>query len=240
MGRWVIIGFVALVFAWITAAQAPDEVRVERESADGVTLVGDLYLPDAIEEPGAPAVLLMHMFGARRGDWEPLIEPLVDAGYAVLNVDLRGHGDSGGQRDWTMATQDVADWFAYLKEQTSIDPARLGVIGASIGSNLALIGCAAEPACLTAVALSPGLDYAGLMPEDALAEDMVERSALLVTSRGDMESTAAVRQMVTTANTELGVRILHGTAHGTRMFDQRDFTVVPLILYWLDVEMAAG
>lgn len=240
MRRWVIIGLIVLSVALASAAQAPSGALIERQSADGVTLVGDLVLPDEILDPGAPAVLLMHMFGARRGDWDPLIAPLVEAGYAVLNVDLRGHGASGGPRDWTLATQDVADWFAYLKEQPSIDPARLGVVGASIGSNLALIGCAAEPACLTAVALSPGLDYSGLMPEVALAEGMLERSALLVTSRGDMESTAAVRQMVTTANTELGVRILQGTAHGTRMFLQRDFTVVPLIVNWLEAEMAAG
>lgn len=240
MRRWVIIGFLALIFGGTASTQAPEGVLIQRESADGVTLVGDLYLPGTIEKPGAPAVLLMHMFGAQRGDWEPLIGPLVDAGYAVLNVDLRGHGDSGGQRDWTLAVQDVADWFAYLKTQPSIDPARLGVIGASIGANLALIGCAAEPACLTAVALSPGLNYAGLMPEEALIHDMVERSALLVTSRDDTESAAAVHKMVTTANTELGARILQGAAHGTRMFVQRSFTVVPLIVNWLDAEMAAG
>ncbi len=239
MGRWVIIGFMSLVWVWMTSAQGPESVLIERESADGVVLVGDLYLPDEIEESGAPTVLLMHMYRGRRGDWGPLIGPLVDAGYAVLNVDLRGHGDSGGQRDWVLATQDVADWFAWLKEQPSIDATRLGVVGASIGSNLALIGCAAEPACLTAVALSPGLDYAGLMPEESLAQDMTEQSALLVTSRGDRESTAAVRQMVTTADTELGVRILQGDAHGTLMFTRREFTVVPLILYWLDAEMAA-
>lgn len=53
MGRWVIIGFMSLVWVWMTSAQGPESVLIERESADGVVLVGDLYLPDEIEESGA-------------------------------------------------------------------------------------------------------------------------------------------------------------------------------------------
>ncbi len=38
----------------------------------------------------APAVLLVHQAGGSQQDWEPLIEPLRGAGYAVLTFDLRG------------------------------------------------------------------------------------------------------------------------------------------------------
>jgi pimeloyl-ACP methyl ester carboxylesterase len=63
-------------------------------AADGVRIVGDVA-----GNPDAPAVVLLHGGGQTRHSWSAAVEPLRDAGYFVVNVDLRGHGDSGWSPD---------------------------------------------------------------------------------------------------------------------------------------------
>jgi pimeloyl-ACP methyl ester carboxylesterase len=63
-------------------------------AADGVKIVGDVA-----GNPDSPAVVLMHGGGQTRHSWSAAVEPLRDAGYFVVNVDLRGHGDSGWSPD---------------------------------------------------------------------------------------------------------------------------------------------
>ena len=91
-----------------------------------------------------------------------LAADLVAAGYAVLVVDMRGHGETGGAQDWTLAADDLGRvWDAFAALET-VDESRTAVVGASIGANMAL-RLGADRADVGAVALlSPGLDYRGV------------------------------------------------------------------------------
>lgn len=60
---------------------------------DGVILKGDYYG----KESKKPTVVLMHMLGRSRADYAPLIPLLQKKGFAVLAIDLRGHGESTGR-----------------------------------------------------------------------------------------------------------------------------------------------
>lgn len=207
----------------------PDPWYAEVTTEDGVKLIGDFW--SAGDEIGSPAVLLLHMLGSNRQAWEPLIAPLYDTGFHVLAVDLRGHGESGGDEDWIMAETDVQLWLDWLKEQMGVTS--VSIVGASIGSNLALIGCANDPDCITAVALSPGLDYKGVMPQQAVIEGLANRPVLLVASHGDGASPDDVRQMASSAQGEIGMRIYTGRAHGTNLFRDKGERINWLIIDWL-------
>lgn len=214
--------------------------RVELAAADGLTLIGDYYAP-----PGdtlAPAVLLLHMLGSDRAAWGPLLPALQEAGYAVLAVDHRGHGETGGSIDWTLAQEDNVAWLTWLRSQPGVRPEAVSLVGASVGANLALMNCAADEACVTAVALSPGLDFQGLMPETALVEGLAERSALLIATHSDRESAEAVRQMTMNARGEIAARLWRGTTHGTTMFTSpRTRRVLPqIIVDWLNQQQPAA
>ena len=63
-------------------------------AADGVKIVGDVA-----GDPDSPAVVLLHGGGQTRHSWSAAVEPLREAGYFVVNIDLRGHGDSGWSPD---------------------------------------------------------------------------------------------------------------------------------------------
>ena len=62
-------------------------------SRDGTQLAAILYEPSA--RP-APAVVLVHMYGRSKEDWDRFAQTLEDAGIIALAIDLRGHGRSSG------------------------------------------------------------------------------------------------------------------------------------------------
>ena len=59
---------------------------------DGVEIVADYYAPTG--PAAAPVVILLHMYRSDRAAWKPLMPALHEAGFAVLAIDMRGHGDS--------------------------------------------------------------------------------------------------------------------------------------------------
>lgn len=207
----------------------PTHQTITLERADAA-LIADFY-PAA----DAPVIMLLHMLNSNRSAYAPLIPDLREAGYGVLNIDMRGHGESGGTRDWDLAINDVAlGWVGWLAENNHVNESGLAIIGGSIGANVALISCAHVEDCRGAIALSPGLDYRGVKPESALVDGLADRAALLVASQNDASSSTAIRQMFLKAKSDVSARIYRGRAHGTRLFDSEYESVSRLMLGWLD------
>jgi pimeloyl-ACP methyl ester carboxylesterase len=196
----------------------PAAERVELAAGDGLTLVADFYRAEMGEETARPAVILFHMLGSNRVAWEPLLPTLVeDYGFHVLNVDMRGHGETGGDRDWPLAEEDVQTWLDWLREQDGVDPDAVSLLGASIGSNIALRGWANDENVATAIALSPGLDYQGVTTDDAV-EGASDRPVMLVASRMDLGSARAVNALYELTEGYAAVRMYDGALHGTNLF----------------------
>ncbi|MGB7341566.1 MAG: alpha/beta fold hydrolase [Phototrophicaceae bacterium] len=231
MRRLALILIMMLLLVFVATAQedVPVFETVELDAADDLTLVADYYLPPVMVTDDAPAVILLHMLGGRRGDYDPLIPALLDAGFVVLNVDLRGHGATGGAQDWDLALDDTQLWFDWLGEQEIVS--QVGIIGASIGSNVALLACDNDTDCVTTVALSPGIDYRGVMPADALINGL---NALLIASHNDRASATAVRSFFSEATGYVSTRLYLGNAHGTRLFANQLESVSDAIVAWLD------
>ena len=222
----------ACLFLTLTAtAQDPPQYETIALQRADTALVADFY-PAAAD---APVIMLLHMLNSNRAAWEPLIPDLLAAGYAVLNIDMRGHGESGGTRDWDETINDVdVGWAGWLAVGERVGESGLAIIGASIGANVALISCAEVEICRGAIALSPGLDYRGVKPESALVDGLADRMALLVAAQNDASSASAIRQMFLKAKGDVTVRMYRGRAHGTRFFDSEYESVSRLILGWLD------
>lgn len=64
-------------------------MQIDFDGYAGVRLMGD-----AIGQPGDPAILLLHDIGQTRKAWQKAADALVRTGRYVLNMDLRGHGES--------------------------------------------------------------------------------------------------------------------------------------------------
>ncbi len=233
--RFALVLLLFFSCALIAAQDAPDFETVELER-DGATLVADYYAA----ETDAPVIMLLHMLNSNRAAYDPLIPDLHAAGYALLNVDMRGHGESGGSRDWDLAIADVADWIDWLDSAGQLGDDGLAIIGGSIGANVAIIGCAESDVCRGAVALSPGLDYRGVRPAPALVDGLADRSALIVASHSDRSSADAIKQLFTNATGDVTARLYRGRAHGTRLFDSELESVSRLIRLWLAEQISAA
>ena len=106
MLRYILVLLCLAIGSAAATAQAPPAPQtITRHAADGAALVADYY-PAAAD---APTLILLHMLNSRRAAWDPLLPDLHEAGYAILNVDMRGHGDSDGTQDWDAIIADMSD-----------------------------------------------------------------------------------------------------------------------------------
>jgi alpha-beta hydrolase superfamily lysophospholipase len=210
--------WVASAAAVIGAAVADAGTRVTLASRDGLTLVGTLVEPDSTP---APAVLLLHGLGRSRHDWDRFAETLAARGIGSLALDIRGHGESGGPapEDLSIAVADAIAGLEFLSRQASVAPGRLGIVGASIGANLAVLAGAGDSYVRAIVLLSPGLDYRGLKIENAMRR-YGERAALIVTSQEDPYATRSSKVLSSTGLIGHELQVLEGAGHGAAMLDR--------------------
>jgi pimeloyl-ACP methyl ester carboxylesterase len=129
-------------------------------AGSGLTLVADAYGP-----PDGRPVLLFHGGGQTRHAWGGTAAQLGDAGWRVLNVDLRGHGDS----DWAEDGDYTLDAFtADVRAAALAQRAPPAIVGASMGGLSALLAIAEAPepsrvaSALVLVDVAPKLELAGI------------------------------------------------------------------------------
>ncbi len=209
------ISTLVLLLCAAGAGAATSDVQFRTD--DGVTIAGTLYLPG---RPG-PGILLLHALSRSREDWSGVASRLSDAGFVVLAIDLRGHGTSGplpagaDLQQLSGMNADVRAARAFLASRREVLPNRIGIAGASIGANLAILAAANDASVRSLVLLSPGIDYRGLRPEAALKK-YGERPALLVASQEDNYAANSAKQLARSGGVR-DLRILNGAGHGTNM-----------------------
>jgi pimeloyl-ACP methyl ester carboxylesterase len=158
---------------------------------DLVDLRATLEMPVGIPAP-IPAILLLHGYGEDRSVWREFSRQLVDRGWAVMAMDLRGHGESKTKNQRPL--QAVPEWrtslhefpvdldpaLDWLKGQPRIDNKKIVVIGSDVGANLALIASGRFPEVRTVIAVNPNLNESFALAGSA--QDFQPKSALIVTS----------------------------------------------------------
>jgi dienelactone hydrolase len=156
---------------------------------DLVELHASFDVPLGVPAP-IPAVLLLHGYGESRSAWRDFSKELLNRGWAVMALDLRGHGGSRlkNQRpiqaspDWRTSSHEfpvdldpALDW---LKSRPRIDTSKIVVIGFDVGANLALISSGRFQEVKTVVALKPNLDESLALAGSS--QDFQPRSSLIV------------------------------------------------------------
>ena len=143
-----------------------------------VSLAGTLSIPDGAG-PFPAVVLLSDMGGqdrdARQGNYRlfaSMATALARQGIAVLRLDDRGVGQSGGNGTQATTADLVRDAQAalnFLRLRPSLDAARIGLIGHGEGGNVALLAAAQPlpPSFVVAMAASGlvGMDLMANQPE---------------------------------------------------------------------------
>lgn len=126
------------------SGQGSDGERDERGEEDSVA---DSQGVQAARPRGA--VLCVHGLASQRRSLTTLAQTLADHGYVALAPDLRGHGDSQGQRariSQPRALSDLTAWARFLEEEAHTEglldaPVRLrAIVGHSLGGLWAMAG----------------------------------------------------------------------------------------------------
>lgn len=210
------------------------EVRdIDFESLDGTPLVGTLYPP--MESSAAYGILLLHWMPGERSDWGDLINLLqTESGqdFYFFAIDFRGHGDSGGDRgDRPGYIDDAQAALELFRTIPLVDPDRIFIIGASIGSDAAADACG--EGCIGAISLSPG-SYTGMDYNDALAA-LGDKPVLCVAADADSNSPTTCLNGEDVGLSDYQVQIYTGSEHAMEMFNITDQPPLlnDLLLEWL-------
>lgn len=211
-----------------TSAEISAPQTVKFTSEGNVEIVGTFY-----ESPQAnsPAVLLLHQFGSSRQSYDEFAKDLQRKNFGVLAIDGRGFGDSKKTTDGKSVTAeqtaegvkgmsaDVANAFEFLAKQKNVDANRIGIVGASYGSSLAIIYAAQNPKVKTVALLSPGINYFDNLPTEPAVKNYGDRALLMVAAEDDEESAEAVKKLKSdNGNDKYETKIYDEGGHGTALF----------------------
>lgn len=207
---------------------------VDLTTTDGVSLKGTVYRP---EGPVRGGVLCLHMYMRDRTTFNALAPSLVERGFVVLAIDMRGHGQSGTREHMVQVEDrdpavfhampaDVEAGVKWLRKSGGVGPGPLGIVGASVGCSVALHYAATRGNVRALVLLSPGEAYLGM---DAVAPARrIKGTPVLMTTEDETQS-KPVYEALRTADKDVEVR--HATQgfaedhavfehHGTEQFGQ--------------------
>jgi pimeloyl-ACP methyl ester carboxylesterase len=116
-----------------------------------------------------PVVILLHDLGGDKDDWlsgTGAFVELLERNYAVLALDLRGHGNTPLPEDRQVlqlldlenSFLDVHAALTWLQGQAGVDANRVAVVGSGSGGNVAYVSLGVFPQQIkTGISLSPGL-----------------------------------------------------------------------------------
>ncbi len=213
---------VATCAALAAPADALDPKPVSFLTPDGMRIAADYYAPPVADRGEAPIVILLHMYASDRKAWEPLLAPLHGAGFAILALDLRGHGESATtetrelvqKRDpafFRKMQNDVLGAYDWLAAQDKLDRTRLALVGASVGASVAIQYAAHDRSVDAVVALSPGLRYMELNSDGDMRQ-ITGRKLLLLATEDERDAPYTLEKRTTGVT----VKIYHDAkAHGT-------------------------
>jgi pimeloyl-ACP methyl ester carboxylesterase len=199
----IVAGVVALA-VWLYAPDKPRAALAAAYAGDYRTVDGlRLRLRDSGPRD-APAVVLLHGFGASLDTWEPWARAL-SAHYRVIRFDLPGFGLTGADPTGDYSDARAMRIIADLMDQLGV--ARASVIGNSLGGRLAWTFAATHPERVTRLVLvspdgfaSPGFAY-GKAPEVPL----MMKALPYVAPRGMLKANFAVAYANPQALTEATV-----------------------------------
>ncbi len=219
----VIIAVAAFVINRLRS-MTPEPPKIERisiKTVDGVNLSAVYY---SLDKPRG-AVVFAHMMPATKDSWDSLSKAFLDKDYSSVAIDLRGHGESdGGPKSYSkfedadhqksILDLDAAARFLMSKGFTQ---EQIIFIGASIGANLSLKYIADHPEYKTAILLSAGANYRGILAEPAARVLSKGQRVFIISSKDDGENTVESESIFNNLSDEAykEIKVYDRGGHGT-------------------------
>ena len=207
--------------------------EVSYTTEDNITIYGSWIVPEALEDTSSklPVVILLHDYGFDRRDWGVFIPDLIEKGFCVFVIDIRGHGKStsSGQRFSGQYSPSVASYLLemgyldvlgaldWINEQKEVRPKSISLVGVGLGADLAYLSAKKFKKRLRAsVIISPSL---AAVTEGDFADPKAQAVLFCVTT-GDATGSSLMAAESMANFTEQPKRLVtyQSTAHGLAMF----------------------
>lgn len=188
----------------------------------GQRMYGMLHRPDGAQS--APAVVMFHGFTGHRTEVHCLFvraaRSLMARGIGVLRFDFRGSGESEGEFSQMTVDGEVGDGLRaveFLASRPGVDPARIGVIGMSLGGCVAACVAARSSRVKAAVLWAAVGDmewlfspYRSRLGQEGEPKDKIDLGGNVI-SRAFVESACAARRVDEVSRFAGPVLVLHGS-----------------------------
>ena len=166
--------------------------------------------------------------GGDRRVWRNLALDAQQDGFAALAIDLRGHGESGGESDLVAMERDIETALTWLAGQEKLSKERIAIIGASTTANLALRVGAKQAQVKAIGLLSPVSErYA-----PSIADTSSTKQALFVAASDDDTYSLDTAKSLQERSATTTVMTYPGDTHGTNLL-LSNHDLIPNLLHWL-------
>lgn len=239
--QWLPLATLATIF--VAGDVTADLRQIEFTTDDKVTIAATVSEPREVNGKIA-AVIFIHQGGSSREEWTSLeiFGQIVEHGMLALAYDVRGHGESSGEADFStlfddpsQAPRDMAAAIDWLEKTDRVDMSRIAIVGASIGANLACVAAGSrEFSVKTAVAMSGKVSAVyNLAGGEEKLTDL--KSVFLIASELEQGGQRAVwaSELYAMTGEPRQLEIVAGSSgHGVSVFED-DPTLQQRILDWL-------
>lgn len=196
--------------------------------SDGQIIRGGLF---ASTQRPAPIVLLAHEPDGGSADWTVLIPPLHAAGVSVVVVDLRGHGESGGNFNSTKLTTDLRLVIERIAVLPGVDRARVSIGGMGQSANAALVACASTEMCRSAFLISPVLDAFEVTSGEVISS-YGGRPLFIAAARDDVSGFALLELLTREVRGAVRQVSFPGSSRGAVLLLEQP-TLIEILIVWL-------
>ena len=230
------------------AASTTIKKDISTKASDGFQIKANLEYPKVKGKKNFSTVVLLHSIGYDSDWWGDLPSKLLADGYAVLKIDLRGHGASVYnsklvRTSWKNFTNSAFtkypdDFIKVLEEVKAENSKKVffdnwAIVGADIGANTAVL--AAEKVSYkpkTIVMLSPTVDIKGMYIPIKLA-NLDHTDFLCISGDGDSASYNAQVYLKRFAQSNFKTYLSDSKSSGMLLI-KNDNTVSTIITKWIE------
>jgi pimeloyl-ACP methyl ester carboxylesterase len=215
----------SVLFCSLLAGSAAQAAPDTLSTSDGVQ-ISALFTGS-----GTGCAVLLHADQRSKRDWSAFADSLGSSNFRVVAPDLRGHGDSKSSlsdEDYLAMRHDVS---AALDHLSSSSCDHLALVGAELGSVLALNIAAEDPRITNLVMMSPRLSSHGWKVSSAISA-YGDRPLLLVVGESDSTGVRAAGALKGKAAGRTQLEVVKGDAIGPLLMAQ-SASLEGTLLHWI-------
>lgn len=224
-----LLAFCILLFIGMAKGETPRDnqmMKIDLQTKDNIKISTVIKYPQK-ENGSSPALVFIHQGGSSKEEWMelPIWNNFSNKGFVVVAFDLRLHGESGKDQgdlmdlftNPTRAPLDLLAVMDYLFKDPRINKDKIGIIGASVGGNLACVALANPKKfhAKTGVSFSP--KTLAVQKLNGEGSEVALENIFYIASKADeggaREKWAGELYQMTSNNRE--IKILPGKKHGS-------------------------